>query len=67
MGAGGIIIIRRSLRVAANENADTIRGCLGDNRRERFDSIMQKPAEDWTESDFHFVLRSLGKAHDELC
>ncbi len=67
MAGGGIIIIRRSLRTAANENSETIKGCLGEHRRARFESIMQKPAEDWTESDFHFVLRSFGKAHDELC
>lgn len=65
MSAGGIIIIRSRVRDAAD--SDIIKDCLQGERRNRLDALLTTNVADWTEADFHFVLRAIAKAHDDSC
>lgn len=64
-GGGGIIIIRNLIRQVAD--CDTVKDSLPPARRIRLQEILQKPVEDWTDEEFHFVLRCIAHAHDEQC
>lgn len=64
-GGGGIIIIRNLVKPVAD--SDTVKDYISPARRIRLQEILQKPVEDWTDEEFHFLLRCIAHAHDESC
>lgn len=63
MGAGGIIIIRQ--KVKETGGMDQVKDCQSPQRRARLESVLTKDVHDWTDDDFQFVLRCIGRTHDD--
>lgn len=64
-GGGGIIIIRQKVRETGE--LDVVKDAQTPARRAHLCEILQKPNDDWTESDFDFVQKCISHAHDETC
>lgn len=61
-GGGGIIIIKSAVRAVAE--LEVVKDSLPPAQRIHLNSILQKADADWTEHEFHSVLRYIGQAHD---
>lgn len=64
-GGGGGIIIRRRIADTAGDSA--VLDHCHPGKRVHLESILAKNVADWTDGDFHFVMRRIAEAHDEQC
>lgn len=64
-GGGGVIIIRNRIRDTAGDSA--VLDHCHPGKRAKLAEIIAKNVADWTDSDFHFVMRRIAEAHDEQC
>jgi hypothetical protein len=65
MGGGGIIIIRNRIRDTGSDSV--VLDHCHPAKRAKLEEILAKSTADWTDADFHFVMRRIAEAHDELC
>lgn len=64
-GNSGGVIIRRRIADAAGDS--TVLDHCHPAKRPKLEEILAKNVADWTEHEFHFVMRRIAEAHDELC
>lgn len=64
-GGGGVIIIRSRMKAAAEDSA--VLDHCNPHKRAKLEEILAKNVADWTEHEFHFVVRRISEAHDEQC
>lgn len=64
-GGGGGVIIRNRIRDTASDSA--VLDHCHPNKRAKLEEILAKSTADWTDEDFHFVMRRIAEAHDEQC
>lgn len=64
-GGGGVIIIRSRIKAAAEDSA--VLDHCHPGKRPKLEEILAKNVADWSEHEFHFVLRRIAEAHDEQC
>ena len=64
-GGGGVIIIRNRIATAANDSS--VLDHCHPARRQGLIDILAKNVADWSEQEFHFVMRRIAEAHDEQC
>lgn len=64
-GGGGVIIIRSRIRDTAADSA--VLDHCHPAKRAHLEEILAKNVADWSEHEFHFVMRRIGEAHDESC
>jgi hypothetical protein len=62
-GGGGRIIIRRAVRAVAE--LESVLDATAAPRRPRLLQILGKDEQDWTDSEFNFLLRCIADAQDE--
>lgn len=64
-GNSGGIIIRN--RIATTANDSSVLDHCHPGKRQRLEDVLSKNVADWTDEEFHFVLRRIAEAHDEQC
>lgn len=62
-GGGGRIIIRRAVKAVAE--LESVLGKTTVHRRPRLLQILGKDEQDWTDSEFNFLLRCIADAQDD--
>ncbi len=65
MGGGGHVIIRN--RIAETANDSTVLDHCNPSKRAKLVEILAKNVADWTDEEFHFVMRRIAEAHDDMC
>jgi hypothetical protein len=65
MGGGGHVIIRNRIKDTANDS--TVLDHCNPSKKAHLQEILAKNVADWSEEEFHSVLRRIAEAHDSFC
>lgn len=65
MAGGGHVIIRNRIRDTAADAA--VLDHCHPGKRARLEELIAKNVAEWSDEEFHFVMRRIAEAHDEQC